>query len=165
MSAAAIAKVRQLWEKLQFARVTRTVAREPEDVLSIHVHRPSGHEHNGQPYYLGNPEHVRSNRISDVKPEDRPHARVAWRHFYGFTTENIYFQRDNYCELDFDIDLTADFSSWGNHMGGHDKRPQNGDLIAGTVVNTPQGKRFTKWFILTPQLRFLIELVRAEETT
>lgn len=164
MSADAIARVRKLWEKLTFARVGRTIVREPEDVSSVEVRHLIGHDKDGMPIYHGNSRYLGSCRLSDIRPEDRPHATIAWRYFYGFTDEDVYFSLDGYCELDFDIDFTADFSRWGNHTAGFRNRPCDGDWIAGTVIDTRYGKRFDKWFILTPELRFLIELVRAGET-
>lgn len=148
MSAEAVAMLQQLWGKLTFARVNRVIAREPEDVLSITVRRNDGYTD-----YL-----VRSNRTADIPEQDRQRARIAWRHYFGFTDEGIYFQKDNYHGLDCDISLTMDFSNWGNHTGGWDK-PEVGSLIGGEVVETPKGKRFKRWFDCLPEFKFLVDII------
>ncbi len=157
MSAAAIAKLRELWEKLEFRRIKRVVARVPEDVLSIDVHLVTRTEDGlllrGHTDYR-----VTSNRPDDIPPKDRWRARIAWRHFYGFTEDGIYFQGDDNCGLDCDIDLTMDFSRLGNHMDTF-ARPAVDALIAGVIQDTPKGKRFTKWFVCPPELKYLIGIV------
>lgn len=149
MSAVALATLRKLWEKLTFARVKRVIAREPEDVLAISVFPSSG----------GHPRDLEFHRMADVPEKDQARARVSWRHYFGFTDTGVYFQKDNYHELDCDIDLTMDFSNWGNHTGGWDK-PEIGSLIGGEVVDTPKGKRFNRWFTCRPELKFLMDIVR-----
>lgn len=148
MSAEAVAKLRQLWGKLTFARVNRVIAREPEDVLSITVHSDDGHI----AYW------VKSNRPSDIPEQDRRRARISWRHYYGFTDEGIYFQKENYHGLDCDIDLSMDWSNYGNHTGGFDK-PKVGSLIGGEVIDTPRGKRFKRWFYCRPEFKLLVDIV------
>lgn len=161
MSAEAIAKLQRLWEKLVIMRVKRTIAREPEDVSSIEIPQVIGYSDEGVPIFSHRVRFISSNRTADIPREDRWRAKIAWRHFYGFTTENIYFDLAGYHELDFDIECTCDWSGYANHTGGFDKRPLDGQLIAGIVVNSPRGKKLEKWFVLTPDLRFLIELVRS----
>lgn len=164
MSAEAIAIVQKLWEQLVFARVQRTIAREPEDVSWVSLKTLIGHSSEGVPVFNGGT-FVHSGRPSAIPRDELWKYEVVWRHYFGFTTNDTYFQCDGYRELDFAISLTADFGNWGNHTGGGFKRPKNGDWIAGVVVDTSRGKRFDKWFILTPELRFLIELVRRGRTS
>ena len=164
MSAEAIATLQKLWEKLVIVRVKRTIAREPEDVMSIDIPQLIGHNDDGVPIFNGNRKSILTRRTADIPREDRWCARIAWRHYYGFTDDNIYFDLAGYQELDFDIECTCDWSGYGNHTGGFDKRPVDGQLIAGIVVNSPRGRKFEKWFVVTPELRFLIELVRAGKT-
>jgi hypothetical protein len=157
MSAEAVATLRQLWEKLTFTRVKRVIAREPEDVLSIKVPNIITTEEglmlcDHTRYY------VHSRRTKDIPPDDRWCARIAWRHYFGFTLEGIYFQKDNYHGLDCDIDLTMDFSRYGNHTGGFDKPPV-GSLIGGEVTEGPKGKRFQRWFYCLSEFKFLVDIV------
>lgn len=148
MSAEAIATLRGIWEKLSFGRVKRVIAREPEDILSISIHHDNGHVAYS----------IKSNRTADIPEADRRRARVAWRHYYGFTEEGAYFQKDDYHGLDCDIDLTMDWSQYGNHMGGYDK-PEIGSLICGEVVDTSKGKRFERWFSCRPEFKLLVDIV------
>lgn len=148
MSAEAIATLKQLWGKLTFSRVNRVIAREPEDVLSITVHKNDGHTD-----YI-----IKSNRTSDIPKADRYRTSIAWRHYFGFTDEGIYFQKDNYHGIDCDIDLTMDFSNYGNHTGGFSK-PAAGSLIAGEVIDTAKGKRFNRWFECMPEFKLLVDIV------
>jgi hypothetical protein len=148
MSAKAIATLQQLWGKLVFTQVNRVVAREPEDILSITVHKNDGHTD-----YV-----INSNRTSDIPEKDRHRTRIAWRHYFGFTDEGIYFQMEDYHGLDCDIDLTMDFSNYGNHNGGFDK-PEIGSLIAGEITETPKGKRFKRWFYCSPEFKLLVDIV------
>lgn len=148
MSAEAVATLRQLWEKLTFARVNRVIAREPEDILSITVYRDNGHiSHN-----------IKSNRTADIPDQLRSRTRVAWRHYFGFTDEGIYFQMDNYHGLDCDINITMDFSDFGNHTSGFNK-PEPGSLIGGEVIDTPKGRRFKRWFACSPEFKLLVDIV------
>jgi len=153
MSAEAVAKLRQLWEKLTFAQVHRVIAREPEDILSITIRLDSGHTE-----YI-----VKSNRTADIPEKDRQRANVTWRHYFGFTDKGIYFHKDAYRGLDCDIDLTMDFSKWANHDDSYDK-PKTGSLIAGEVIETPKGKRFKRWFHCRPEFKFLVDIVRKGTT-
>lgn len=148
MSAEAVAKLQQLWGKLTFARVNRVVAREPEDVLSITVYGDNGHITCT----------IKSNRTSDIPEKDRRRTRVAWRHYFGFTDDGIYFQNENYHGLDCDIDLTMDWSNWGNHIGSFDM-PEVGSFIGGEVIDTPKGKRFKRWFCCRPEFKLLVDIV------
>lgn len=150
MSAEAVATLRHLWEKLIFTRVNRVIAREPEDVLSIDILRPDGH--------IDHTVEIKSNRPSDIPEEYRKRARVAWRHYFGFTDAGIYFQMSDYHDLDCDIDLTMNWGEYGNHRGGFDK-PAIGSLIAGEVVDTPKGKRFKRWFACRPEFKLLVNIV------
>lgn len=149
MSAEAVATLRRTWEKLSFARITRVIAREPEDVLSITVHGPNGHRER----------EIESKRTVDIPAKDRSRTRVAWRHYYGFTTGDIYFHSNNYCELDCDIDMTMNFSRWGNHTSGQFEKPETGSLICGEVGQTPKGKRFNRWFVCNSAFELLYNIV------
>lgn len=164
MSAEAIAKLQGIWEQLVFARVRRTIAREPEDVLSIEIQEVMGYTPDDNVPILGSTERwVMSRRLSDIPAKDRWRARIHWRHFYGFTDDGIYFQLQDARQLDLDILLTCDFgTTFMNHEGSD--RPKPGDWICGTVIETEHGKRFDRWFILTPELRSLITLIRAGKT-
>lgn len=164
MSAEAIATLQRLWEKLVIMRVQRTIVREPEDVLSIDVPQIVGESDEGVTLLGHNQYSVPTRRIADIPREDRWRARIAWRHFYGFTEDGIYFDLAGYHELDFDLSATCDWSGCGNHLSGYDKRPLDGQLIAGIVVNSPKGHKLERWFILTPELKFLIDLVRDGHT-
>ncbi len=148
MSAEAVATLRQFWEKLTFARVGRVIAREPEDVLSVTVYRDDGHV----------AYNVKSNRPADIPEKDRLRSRVAWRHYFGFTDDGIYFQKDSNHGLDCDIDLTMDWSNWGNHIGSFDK-PEIDSLIGGEVIDTSKGKRFKRWFDCSPEFKLLVDIV------
>lgn len=157
MSAEAVAQLRQIWEKLTFAKVNRVIAREPEDVLFIEVPEVLTLD-DGRMLTNHMEYRVYSNRTADIRESDRWRAQVSWRHYYGFTDEGIYFQKDDYREFDFDISLTFTWSEWGNHTGGWDK-PDVGTLLAGEVIDTPRGKRFRNWFVCTPELKFLFDIV------
>lgn len=148
MSAEAIAVLRKLWGKLEFARVERVIAREPEDVSMIVTERKLGF-----PKY-----HYNEKRLSDIPEEERPYAKIYWRHFYGFTDNGIYFQNDDNHGLDCEFNLTMDWSELGNHVHTSTKPPL-GAWICGEVVNTPNGKRFKKWFNYGPQFKLLHEMV------
>lgn len=162
MSAEAQARLQQVWEKLHFAHVKRTIARDPEDVLSIDFYKDEGSWPSGLPK-LGHLEtdSRRYRRVSDVPESLRHRASVAWRHYYGFTEDGIYFQKDDYHGLDLDIDLTMTWSRWGNHTGGWE-RPEDGQLICGEVIETAKGKRFTKWFVCDEAFRLLVEVIRGD---
>ena len=151
MSAEAQAKLACIWKKLHFSTIKRTVAREPEDISSITVYQPAdfcypngqratGHMDNS-PLYRG------LKRLADVPEVDLWRTKISWSHYYGFTDDGIYFQRDGHNLMDFDLDLTLDFGTrYGNHQFGGYHRPEDGQLICGEVVETPKGKKFIKWF-------------------
>jgi hypothetical protein len=161
MSAVAIATLQKLWEKLSFHTITRVIAREPEDVLFISIKYGPFTTEDGCVMYLNNQLTSDFKRWSDVPAGLRERAEVSYRHYYGFTSDNIMFRNDDYVELDLSIDLTCDFSRWGgNHTGGKFKRPRVGQTIAGTTEETPKGRRFKQWFVCSPELRVLIELVK-----
>ncbi|MFA4845787.1 MAG: hypothetical protein WC654_04480 [Patescibacteria group bacterium] len=165
MSSEAIATLQGLWKNLTFARVRRTIAREPEDVLWISVPRVIGKSDDGVPIFNEDEYKVPSCQTADIPLKDRWRARVMYSHFYGFTDEGIYLDLAGYHELDFDINLTCDWGMYANHMGGgYNSRPRDGQLIAGIVVNASKGRKFEKWFFVTPELKFMIELVRAGKT-
>lgn len=148
MSAAAIAKLRGLWEKLSFGKVARVIAREPEDVLFIRTKLPSGNTK----------DLIRSNRTADIPEADRATAEVTWRHYYGFTEEGVYFQRCDCHGIDYDIDLTMTWSGWANHTGGWDK-PAIGSLIYGEIEDGRKGKRFKRWRYCPPGFKKLVDAV------
>jgi uncharacterized protein YndB with AHSA1/START domain len=156
MSAEAIATLRRIWGKLIFSRVNRVIAREPEDVLYIEVFKvlttSEGHKLRNHTDYS-----VKSKRTQDIPEEDRWRSHVAWRHYYGFTDEGIYFQIDDQKGLDCDVDLTLDWSKWGNHQGG--PKPEVGSMLAGEVIDTPKGKRFSRWFVCSPQFNALADAI------
>lgn len=82
MSAEAQHKLAALWEKLHFTTVKRTIAREPEDVLSVTVHKvdwyyPNGKPHFGHIYY--SLKHWEPQRLSSIPERDRWRVEVAWR--------------------------------------------------------------------------------------
>lgn len=151
MSATAIKKLRSRWEKLVFARVDRTIARIPEDVLTIYVLKDIV---GGFPNY----EMTDATRLTDLPIEARKTARISWRHFYGFA-QGTYFHLDGYNELDVDINLTLDFGGSGNHRSGYDERPDDGEIICGEVIETGKGKRFRKWFRPDPAFMRLHSLI------
>jgi len=85
-----------------------------------------------------------------------------WHSYYGFAKNglsSIYFQRNDFCRLDFDISLTLDFGTWGNHYGGW-VPPKSGDLLCGIVKATDRGLRFDKWFVCRPEVQQLICIIR-----
>ncbi|HEY4483896.1 MAG TPA: hypothetical protein VI752_01805 [Candidatus Paceibacterota bacterium] len=147
MSAAAVERLRQLWEKLTFAQIKRVVAKEPEDILFISIRRKGGHT-----------EYLKSNRTADIPKADRDQATISWRHYFGFTKGDIYFQQSDYCELDCDIDLTMDWGRLGNHHNGFEK-PEMRVLICGEVMKRTKGDRFNKWFVCPPEFKFLVDIV------
>jgi hypothetical protein len=149
MSADAQRKLAAIWEKLHFAYVKRTFVRDPEDILMI----SRVDQHGG---YVG-PHGAK--RLKDVPKAERSRVDVAWRYYYGFTTDDIYFQKDDYNELDLEIDLSMTYGESSNHTSGYDK-PMNGQLICGEVVDTPKGKRFHKWFICDEAFKLLVTAVR-----
>lgn len=160
MSAVALANLAKLWGKLRFATVDRVVARDPEDVLSITVHNARVSE-NGNTYLNHTDTSApRFRRVADIPVELRYRTDVAWRNYYGFTQEGVFFHRDNFIELDTNH-LTL---SWGSQSGGFDK-PRRGDVICGEVGPGPRGMRFVRWFVCSAELKFLIELVRAGQTS
>src|SRR5262245_8797052 len=134
MSAVAIAKLRRAWEKLVFGKVRRTIAREPEDVLSIEIPSiltsESGHLLFNHVDYV-----VKSKRTKDIPKQDLWRARIAWRHYYGFTENGIYFKSDDCLKIDYDIDLTLDFGlrNVANHTEGRFDKPEDGTLVCGEV--------------------------------
>ncbi|MBI5794580.1 hypothetical protein HZA87_05905 [Candidatus Uhrbacteria bacterium] len=134
-------------------------------MLWIEIPQVIGRNDDGVPIFNHIEYRIPSSRTADIPSKDRWRARIMWRHFYGFTNEDIFFDLSGYHELDFGINLTCDWGVYANHMGGgYDSRPHEGQLIAGIVVNSPKGKKFQKWFIVTPELKFLIELVHAGKT-
>lgn len=164
MSAEAVANLARIWEKLRFARVERVIARDPEDILSIHAHHVTVFE-NGYSH-LGHIDHEapRMRRLSDIPKEMRHRTTVTWRTYYGFTDIGIFFHKEGYNELDLDVAITLDFGMWGNHMGDGQK-PRPGDLLCGEIEEGPKGPRFRRWFVCAPSLKFLIDLTRESKTT
>ena len=151
MSAEAQEHLKRIWKKLHFAKINRTVAREPEDVSSITVYQATELKTpNGRPIfghidrsYAG----LNIERLSDVPERDRWRAKVSWSHYFGFTDDGIYFQRDGFKLMDLDIDLTLDFGSrFANHLHGGYDRPTDGQLICGEVEESSKGKKFVRWF-------------------
>lgn len=99
---------------------------------------------------------------SDDKLQTQISGGDAWAHYFGFAKvagKSVYFQRSDYDELDLNIDLTLDFSKFGNHHGGW-VLPQRGQMICGVVKETPRGPRFDKWFVCPPPIMLLINAVR-----
>jgi hypothetical protein len=161
MSAEAAAKLRKLWEQLEFFTVARTVAREPEDVQRIEIQKPGvGVWPNGEPM-LGSIELISEyTQLSQVPEADRWRARVVWRYFYGFTTEGIHFDHDSYNELNWYFshsDGLLTFDEGSTYCAGP---PDPGQLICGLVENTPGGKRLAKWFVCDEAFRLLVTAVR-----
>jgi hypothetical protein len=133
MSAEAVATLRRTWEKLTFARVKRVIAREPEDVLSIEI--PSIITTDEGLMIPNHTEYrIRSNRTKDIPKQDRWRARISWRHYYGFTDEDIYFQSDDCVKIDYDIGLTLDFGPRYvvNHTSGRFIKPE-GEAVQAMV--------------------------------
>lgn len=160
MSAEAQAKLQQLWEKLHFSTVKRTIAHEPEDILHIELRNPTGSNYpNGKPMFNGSEYQHHFTRTSEVPESERWRVRVSWRHYFGFTNDNIYFQCDDFLGLDMDINMTMTWSRWGNHMGGFD-RPEDGQLICGEVIQTDKGRRFKHWFTCDEAFKLLVDIVR-----
>lgn len=157
MSAAAVEKLQQIWKKLEFAFVKRVIAREPEDVLGITFY---DYKEIDQDYWArletGN---FALRRSAEIPAEDRWRTEVQWRHYYGFTSNGIYFQKDGCCRLDVDILLTLDFGLYGNHCDIGWQKPEPGVWIAGEVIMTPKGKKFNQWFVCSPEFLALYTAV------
>lgn len=98
--------------------------------------------------------------IEEVPASAWDAAVVKYTKFYGFTEEGTLFHNKYYHELDMEIAMTLDFSTWFNHIGTK-ITPSEGDLIAGVVAKGSKGKMFKKWFVCSPQLKLLIDMVLA----
>ncbi len=162
MSADAIATLQKLWEKLHFSTVRRVITREPEDILSISLGKPLGEYPNGTPMFNGS-EYTSLKRRADVPEADRWRMQVSWRHYYGFTVDDVYFQQPDFRLMDFDIDLTCTWGDrFGNHKFGQSRLPEAGQLVCGEVITTQRGKRFSRWFPCDEAFRTLVLAVRGE---
>lgn len=156
MSADAQVRLQQIWEKLSFSNVKRTIAREPEDISWISLRDPRESWRSAQ--------YTDYKRLEDVPAESRHLAEISWRHYFGFDAEGVYFQRDDYRQLDLDIDLTLGFGErFANHAGGY-SRPEDGQLICGEVVDTSRGRRYRRWFSCDEAFRTMVRVVRGELT-
>lgn len=141
----ALEKLRKIWKGLVFAKVTGIIAKDADIDQIIVYENESG----------VNPKTYQ--KVNDVPIEDWKNAVISYTKFYGFA-EGILFHSNNFNSLDMEIDMTLDFSTWWNHKGAR-KTPEKGDLIAGTVVQTPKGKKFLRWFTCGPQLKLLMDMI------
>lgn len=159
MGSIAIACAQEFFEGIVFARVSRTSASEPGDVLFVRHKACTGFDQDNVPIFVGSSLGGGA-RPSSIPEEERWCHDVAWRHYDGVTQDGITFSLADYHELDFGFGLDDTVSGTNKLSTGNTNRPADGDWIAGRVVDG----RFKQWFILTSQLRFLIEMVRSGET-
>lgn len=79
-----------------------------------------------------------------------------YSNYFGFTYKfgdgdrEVYFTRDNYKGMDFDINCTAWFSDMGYHRGGYDP-PLKGQFVCGIVKEGEKGPYFDKWTVCSDQ--------------
>jgi len=145
LSKKSIEKLRRIWKYLVFAKVTSVIAKDI-DIDKITVYE------NGS---CVNPKIY--NKVRDVPVDDWKNAVISYAKFYGFA-EGILFHSNDFNKLDMEIDMTMEFSTWGNHKGTHEA-PKEGMIVAGSVVLTPKGKKFTRWFVCSPQLKLLMDMI------
>lgn len=145
MSKKAIEKLRMIWKELKFATVGKTIVN-PKDIINITVYE----NESCVPLKM-------YSRIEEVPDDAWKNAAVSYSKFYGFA-QGILFHGNDHNALDIEVNTTLDFSSWWNHkfLG---QPPGKGTIIAGQIVGTPKGKKFTRWFVCTPELKLLIEMV------
>jgi len=163
MSAEAAAKVQQLWEKLVIRRVSRTIAREPEDVIRMELKAVNPDDPTRLHYSGGSERVITSMRSSDVPKEDRWRLSTYWRHFYGFTTDGVYFALGRHEVIDHGLGLHAELEhddGRADRRGIYDYRPLEGELIAGELSEGQKGPLFNRWFRCTRQFLFLVNLIR-----
>lgn len=162
MSAYAQDRLRYLWRNLEFFSVGRVQAREPDDVLYIDLRKPPiGIYPDGKPMYDGRlPVDHSYRRLGDVPAKLRPHARIVWARYHGYTTSGVRFDRDGYHQLDFQVDFTLDFSTYGNHTGSGDL-PEVGQLICGEPATAEDGSPvLRRWFACDEAFQLLVTSVR-----
>lgn len=165
MNTTALKTLRQMWSTLHFSTVERTFAQVPEDISSIRIQeRIIMHEPGYEPLYGGGglDTYFDQKTITslDELPDDiKPRADVTWRRYTGVTTDGITFSQDDFTQLDLDIDLTLWFGErYGNHKGGY-RRPVDGQLVCGEVVDTPEGKRYARWFTCDEAFKLMVTSV------
>jgi len=145
LSKKSIEKIKKMWRDLVFAKVTGIVAKDI-DIDKITVYK-NGSDVSPKIY----------KKVKDVPVDDWKDAVISYKKFYGFA-EGILFHSNDLNELDMEIDMTLDFSTWWNHKGTHEV-PKEGMLIAGSAILTPRGKKFTRWFVCSPQLKLLMDMI------
>lgn len=149
MSKEAVKKLRSIWRELEFATVAKVVV-DPKDIINITVYE---NESCVSPKTYS--------RMEEVPDELWKDAVISYGKFYGFA-QGIYFSSYDHNALDIEVNSTLDFSSWWNHkfLG---KAPEKGTVIAGWTARTSRGKKFTRWFVCSTELKLLIEMVLSGE--
>ncbi len=167
MSTVAIENLRSLWGDLVFARITRVIGRDPEDVLYIHINKYNPTVDGKALYRTGEYREIKSKLLKDIPDDERKFASVAWKHYYGFAVNSsfpngIYFSNSRYAEIDFDIHMSLDLCGCGNHSSGSFRKPKIDQWICGRIEDSPKGgKRFTEWFCVDKQTKKFIEFVQS----
>lgn len=157
MSSYAIEKLQRIWGKLEFARIERVIAREPEDILSITIYDYKKICHGfWDRQEVGR---IEPRRLTNIPDEDRWCTEATWHHYHGFTHDGIYFQKSGCHNLDVDLFYTLDFGLAGNHCDVGWQKPKPGSWIAGLTVMTPEGKKFDQWFVCSPEFLALYTAV------
>jgi hypothetical protein len=146
--------LQSLWKPLCFAQV-RAVKTDPKNIVSAALK-------NNDP--CAHTQYIRPDEIRNYKPAD---LDISYPFYYGFARtlpvanrpiREVYFNRDGYNELDCDINLTLQFGTLLNHLGGHEP-PGYCDLLCGTIVHKEKGDAFRSWFNSTPQFHALWHLI------
>lgn len=150
MSTESLSKLQKLWGKLTFSEVSNVIARDPQDILSIEIRADTGHTD----YY------IKSKIIADIPVNETNKAVISWRRYFGFTKEGIYFHNANYQGIDYDINLTMDWSQFLNHKSGSWEKPEVGSLICGEISETKQGLSFSRWFHCDKEFELLVDIIR-----
>ena len=147
LSKKAIENLQKIWRGLVFVRVAKVVAREA-DIIDIKTYEP------------GDLKCKTYSRIDEVPDDAWKDAVISYAKFYGFA-QGILFHSNDSTELDMFNAL--DFSTYLSQQRTC-RAPKEGDLIAGTVVKGPRGRKFSRWFVCGPQLKLLIDMVLAGKT-
>lgn len=140
MSKKALENLRKIWKSFVFARVAKVVA-DVVDIVDIKAYEDGVIK--------------KYSRIEEVPDDAWKDAVISYEKFYGFA-QGIYFHSRDFTELD--VLNTLDLSTYLSHKGTC-HAPEKNDLIAGIVVAGPKGKKFSRWFVCSPQLKLLMDMV------
>ena len=152
-------KLARFMSTLLFRKITTVHSKPVGQIEYINYHSPDGK-------ILTVPD--------DKKLVDQPDAakRLAYKvsHFYGFSTpiselssedgrtkgKDIHFTMNRYAQIDFWNGI-----EWQQINRSKAFRPSQGDLICGAppAVLSEQAPSYDRWFVCSPQLRFLCSLI------